>query len=66
VLVTDGITEANNGQSEEFREDRLIQLLLEHRQVPPADLQQTLLEAVACFSGQTLQDDATLMIVSMR
>jgi sigma-B regulation protein RsbU (phosphoserine phosphatase) len=66
VLVTDGITEAANSRDEEFGDDRLVHLLLEHRQLPAAELQRVLLDAVACFAGQTLQDDATLMIVTMR
>jgi sigma-B regulation protein RsbU (phosphoserine phosphatase) len=64
VLVTDGITEAGNNLGEEFGEDRLIRLLIEHRQSRAPELQQTLLETVAMFAGRSLQDDATLMIVS--
>lgn len=66
VLITDGITEAMNNQDEEFGEERFIRLLLEHRHLPAAELQQTLLGTVASFAGRALQDDATLMIVSMR
>ena len=65
VLVTDGITEARNLQDEEFGEDRLAQFIVEHRQLPAAELQHKLVEAVASFAGQALQDDATLMIVSL-
>jgi sigma-B regulation protein RsbU (phosphoserine phosphatase) len=65
VLVTDGITEATNSADEEFGEDRLIRLLVEQRHASSAELQQILLQAVAAFAGQALQDDATLMIVSM-
>ena len=65
VLMTDGITEATNLQREEFGEDRLIQLLRENKDLPAVDLQAVLLEAVASFAGQPLQDDATLMIVSL-
>jgi sigma-B regulation protein RsbU (phosphoserine phosphatase) len=64
VLVTDGITEVSNAAGEEFGETRLIQFLLEHRQLSSAELRQALLDAVASFGGQALQDDATLMIVS--
>ena len=66
VLVTDGITEASNNLGEEFGEDRLIRLLVEHRESGAAGLQQTVLETVAMFAGRPLQDDATLMIVSVR
>jgi sigma-B regulation protein RsbU (phosphoserine phosphatase) len=66
VLITDGITEARNAQNEEFGEDRLIHLLRSRRGLPAADLQQMLLDSVASFAGHTLQDDAAIMIVSMR
>jgi sigma-B regulation protein RsbU (phosphoserine phosphatase) len=65
VLITDGITEASDGRNEEFGEDRLIQLLIDHRKLPADALQEKLLERVAAFAGQPLQDDATLMILSM-
>jgi phosphoserine phosphatase RsbU/P len=66
LLVTDGITEARNSQDEEFGDHRLIQLLLEHQHLPAAEMQRALLDAVASFAGLALQDDATLMIVSMQ
>jgi sigma-B regulation protein RsbU (phosphoserine phosphatase) len=64
VLVTDGITEASNASGEEFGEARLIHFLREHRQLSTVELRQSLLDTVAAFGGQALQDDATLMIVS--
>jgi sigma-B regulation protein RsbU (phosphoserine phosphatase) len=66
VLVTDGITEAANDRSEEFGEDRLIRLLLDNAQLPPAVLQRLVIDAVSRFAGQQLQDDATLVIASVR
>jgi len=66
VLMTDGITEATNNCGEEFGESRLIRLLVEARELGDSELQQKLLEAVTSFAGRSLQDDATLVIVSMR
>jgi phosphoserine phosphatase RsbU/P len=66
VLITDGISEASNNEGEDFGEERLIQLLLQYRNAPAAELQQAVLQAVASFAGEALQDDATLMILSMR
>jgi sigma-B regulation protein RsbU (phosphoserine phosphatase) len=66
ILITDGISEATNGEGEDFGEERLIQLLLQYRNAPAAELQQAVLQAVASFAGETLQDDATLMIISVR
>jgi sigma-B regulation protein RsbU (phosphoserine phosphatase) len=65
VLNTDGITEATNERDEDFGENRLLDLLLQHHNLPDAELQQTLLHAVGSFAGRPLQDDATLMIVSI-
>lgn len=64
VLVTDGITEAANKSGEDFGEDRFIRLLVENRKLPAAALRGVLLDAIGDFTGQGLQDDATLMIVS--
>jgi phosphoserine phosphatase RsbU/P len=66
VLMTDGITEATNDRDEEFGENRLIRLLLEGRHFSDAELQEKVLEAVTSFAGRALQDDATLMIISVR
>jgi len=66
ILMTDGITEAANNRHEEFGEDRLIHLLHEYHHLTDTELQQALLDAVTSFAGRSLQDDATLMIVSMR
>jgi len=66
VLMTDGITEATNGRDEEFGENRLIRLLVEGQDLGDAELQQKIVESVRSFAGRSLQDDATLMIVSMR
>jgi len=66
ILITDGINEAANIGYEEFGEDRLVRLLLENRHLAAAEVQRAVLDAVALFAGQPLQDDATLMIISMR
>jgi sigma-B regulation protein RsbU (phosphoserine phosphatase) len=65
VLVTDGITEAMNGDEEEFGDDRIIKLLNEHRHLGCAQLQETLLDAVASFAAEGLRDDAILVTVSL-
>jgi sigma-B regulation protein RsbU (phosphoserine phosphatase) len=65
VLTTDGITEAMNAKHEEFGEDRLIDLLIRNRHMSAADIRRKVIDAVASFAGQALQDDATLLIVAM-
>ncbi|HYR84550.1 MAG TPA: SpoIIE family protein phosphatase [Terriglobia bacterium] len=63
VLLTDGITEAENAGSEEFGEDRLTHLLVENRGLPADELKRVLLNAVDSFAARGFQDDATLVIV---
>jgi sigma-B regulation protein RsbU (phosphoserine phosphatase) len=65
VLLTDGITEADNAGGEEFGEDRLTHLLVENRRLPASELKRVLLDAVASFVAHGFQDDATLVILSM-
>jgi phosphoserine phosphatase RsbU/P len=65
VIVTDGISEAENAQQDQFGEDRLIALVRKHRELPSSELQRLLLDSVEAFTGGMLQDDATLMVVSM-
>jgi len=66
VLLTDGITEAADADGEQFAEDgRITKLLTQNRGLTSAELRDTLLAAVTSFSAQDLQDDATLMILSI-
>jgi serine phosphatase RsbU (regulator of sigma subunit)/DNA-binding response OmpR family regulator len=65
LLFTDGVTEIQNLYGEEFGEERLIDLLLEHRALTVDQLQQTVMSAVADFSGGNFLDDATLIVVSV-
>jgi phosphoserine phosphatase RsbU/P len=66
VLLTDGITEAADSEGREFAEDgRITRLLTQNRGLTSAKLRATLLDAVTSFSAQDLQDDATLMILSI-
>jgi len=65
ILFTDGITEAMNESDEEFGLDRLIEQIVPNRHNPALDLQKSILQCVSAFTARGLQDDATLMIVSM-
>jgi sigma-B regulation protein RsbU (phosphoserine phosphatase) len=64
VLFTDGLTEARNVEDEEFGEHRLLDALVEHRACSAPALQARLANAVAAFTGGSLQDDATLMVLA--
>jgi sigma-B regulation protein RsbU (phosphoserine phosphatase) len=63
ILFTDGITEARNENDEEFGEERLVSLAVEHRACSAPALQARLTEAVAAFTGGRFQDDATLIVL---
>jgi serine phosphatase RsbU (regulator of sigma subunit) len=66
-LYTDGITEAQNARDEEFGEQRLIQLLLEMRHLPPDDLLDIVFEEANRFAagGLLQQDDATMLVLQL-
>ena len=66
VFLTDGITEAANADGRQFSDDnRIVHLLSQNRGLTSAELKDTLLDAVNSFSSGDLQDDATLMILSI-
>ncbi|HQR35631.1 MAG TPA: SpoIIE family protein phosphatase [Blastocatellia bacterium] len=65
LLYTDGITEAENENGEEFGEERLLSLLRSHRQLSAQALQQTVMAAVTEFCGGNFQDDATLLVLAV-
>jgi phosphoserine phosphatase RsbU/P len=64
VLYTDGITEATNGNDEEFGEDRVLDLAVANRTCSAPALQARLAQSVADFSNGRFQDDATLIVVA--
>jgi sigma-B regulation protein RsbU (phosphoserine phosphatase) len=62
VVYSDGVTEAGiDRHDEEFGEERLIQVLKEHRTRNAAALVQGVIDAVAAFSGSTRSDDVTVV-----
>jgi sigma-B regulation protein RsbU (phosphoserine phosphatase) len=65
VLLTDGITEAPNLDDEEFGYQRVVDILREYRHLPSAVLQQQLLHALDSWAAKGLQDDATLVTISL-
>jgi len=66
ALLTDGITEAANRDGEQFGENgRIMDLLFRNRGLTSEQLRDTLLDAVASFSTQDLEDDATVMVLSL-
>ena len=65
VLFTDGITEIENADGAEFGEDRLMQLLQTHRELPAEATQQRVMAAIAEYSGGNFQDDATMIVTAV-
>ena len=63
VLFTDGITEARSQTDEEFGEDRLVELAVDHRGAARLRCSGATERAVAAFTGGRFQDDATLMVL---
>jgi len=62
VLYTDGITEAENADGEEFGASRLVDTLASHSHLPVEPLLKAVVETVQQFSGGEQQDDITLVI----
>jgi len=65
VLFTDGITEIENADGAEFGEERLMQLLQTHRELPAEATQQRVMAAIAEYSGGNFQDDATMIVTAV-
>jgi sigma-B regulation protein RsbU (phosphoserine phosphatase) len=63
ILYSDGITEAAAASGVEFGEERLLAVVLTHRQEPLAGIQGHVLEAVRKWSPKEPEDDMTLVIV---
>jgi serine phosphatase RsbU (regulator of sigma subunit) len=66
VLFTDGVTEALNDREEDFGEERLIQSLYRHRNLPPESLVGSVLDDVRGFSRGEQYDDMTLIVAQCR
>ena len=67
ALYTDGITEAMNSNEEQFGEQRLTQVLEEHRAADVATVRQEVLAGVSRFAGDTAQhDDMTLVLLKVQ
>ena len=65
LLYTDGVTEASNGDGEEFGENRLLSLLERNRALPASAIQEKIIAAISEFSGGHRTDDATLLVLAV-
>jgi sigma-B regulation protein RsbU (phosphoserine phosphatase) len=69
VLFSDGITEVENRNGDQFGDERLASILVQHRTLDATALQRKIVAAVADFShgalDGALQDDATLLVIGI-
>jgi sigma-B regulation protein RsbU (phosphoserine phosphatase) len=66
VLYTDGITEASNPDDEMFGEERLEELLTEHRHASAREIEEKVYSSIKDFAaGASQTDDLTMVIVKM-
>ncbi len=63
LLYTDGITEAMDGNGEEFGETRLCKVLKRNREKSVVEIRDAVIRSVQRFSGRRIQeDDMTLLV----
>ena len=62
LLYTDGVTEAMNGEGEEFGEERLLEAARRHRELSLPDLLATVAQQARGFSAHEQTDDITLIV----
>ncbi|HET7441331.1 MAG TPA: PP2C family protein-serine/threonine phosphatase [Terriglobales bacterium] len=65
MLFTDGVTEAAAANGEEFGEERLLAAAKAFAALPSSELNQAVLNRVKHFCNSQLEDDATLVNVSV-
>lgn len=66
VLYTDGVIESFNGDGEEFGEERLVDALLQYRELPTQALLASVADEVRRFSPEEQADDFTLIVAKCR
>lgn len=65
LLFTDGLSEAMNEDGDQFGEERLVQLLRDHRDLAADELKELILRTVSEFCENRFEDDAALMVVAV-
>ena len=65
VMFTDGLSEAVDGNGEEFGEERLAEASRCNRQLSAEALHRCLLDRVTDFCGGEFEDDATVLVVAV-
>ena len=65
LLYTDGVTERFNYSGEEFGENRLVDALARHQELPAKALLEAVLDEVRHFGPQEQTDDLTLIVAKV-
>jgi len=65
MLFTDGVTEAHDGDGEEFGDARLLEVLRNSRDADSRGSQENIFGAVGQFCRGNWEDDATLIVLSV-
>src|SRR5215469_15714160 len=66
LLYTDGVTEALNGEGEEFGEERLLQATRQHRELSLTELLAAVADQARRFSPNEQADDITLIVAKCK
>ncbi len=67
ILITDGITEAQDSKNDEYGEERLFRVIENNYSLKPVDLRNKIIKSIQDFTGSTRQhDDITLVIVKVK
>src|SRR5262245_12659051 len=64
LLFTDGLVESRSAADEEFGESRLMDLLVNNRELGAEHLKARIVKAAADFNARDLQDDLTFIVVA--
>jgi sigma-B regulation protein RsbU (phosphoserine phosphatase) len=64
VLFTDGITEATDVDDNDFGDERLVETVLEHRDLPAQGIVDAVFGAVSRFTRRPFVDDATVVCLA--
>jgi serine phosphatase RsbU (regulator of sigma subunit) len=66
VLYSDGVTEANNPEYEEYDEERFIEVLKRHREEPAARIVEAVTRSLTEFAAGAPQADDITLVVAKR
>ncbi len=66
LLFTDGVSEVQDSEENQFGEERLVELLKGNRHLGAADLLHEVIEAVAEFGHGNFRDDVTVVAVAVQ